>query len=111
MTPAAGGVTLVSVSSTSAIRSAQTAARGTCMSMNVPIMIDIRICIRYCRKAVSGPTCITPLSTRMPPNQITATLATLMTSIISGNIVDIHRPARRATSVSSSLACAKRSVS
>ena len=35
-----------SVSSTSVMRSAHTAERGTCMSMNVAIMIDIRIWTR-----------------------------------------------------------------
>ena len=35
-----------SVSSTSPMRSAETAARGTIISMNVAIMTDIRICIR-----------------------------------------------------------------
>ncbi len=41
-----GGTTDDSVSSTSTIRSAQTAARGTIISMKVAIMTDIRICIR-----------------------------------------------------------------
>ena len=40
------------------IRSAQTAARGTIISMKVAIMTAIRICIRYCRNAVSAPTWI-----------------------------------------------------
>jgi len=38
--------TLLSVSSTSEIRSAETSARGTIMNMKVAIMTDIRICIR-----------------------------------------------------------------
>ena len=41
-----GGATEGSVSSTSAMRSAQTAARGTMMAMKVAIMTAIRICIR-----------------------------------------------------------------
>ena len=41
-----GGTTEYSVSSTSAIRSAQTEARGTIISMKVAIITDIRICIR-----------------------------------------------------------------
>ena len=41
-----GGTTDESVSSTSLIRSAQTAARGTIISMNVAIITDIRICTR-----------------------------------------------------------------
>ena len=45
-TGSAGGTTDESVSSTSSMRSAQTAARGTIMNMKVAIMTDIRICIR-----------------------------------------------------------------
>ena len=56
-TGAAGGTTDVSVSRTSATRSAQMAARGTIIAMNVAIMTDIRICTRYWRNAVSAPIC------------------------------------------------------
>jgi hypothetical protein len=41
-----GGTTDDDVSSTSPIRSAHTAARGTMISMKVAIMTDMRICIR-----------------------------------------------------------------
>ena len=41
-----GGTTDESVSSTSAIRSAHTADLGIIISMNVPIITDIRICMR-----------------------------------------------------------------
>ena len=41
-----GGTTEDSVSSTSPIRSAQTAARGIMIAMNVAIITDMRICIR-----------------------------------------------------------------
>ena len=60
---------------------------------------------------MSAPTCICPLSTRCPPNQMTATLETFTTSITSGNMVAIQRPARTATSVRSPLATAKRCAS
>ena len=40
------GATRGSVSSTSLIRSAQTAARGTSTNMKVAIITDIRICTR-----------------------------------------------------------------
>ena len=43
---ALGGTTLVSVVSTSRMRSALTSARGTIMKVNTVIMMDIRICIR-----------------------------------------------------------------
>ncbi len=46
VTGSAGGVTEVSVSSTSTIRSAQTAARGTIISMKLAIITAIRICTR-----------------------------------------------------------------
>ena len=46
MTGSAGGTTDDSVSSTSAIRSAHTEARGTIISMKVAIITDIRICTR-----------------------------------------------------------------
>ena len=45
-TGSSGGVTDVRVSRTSVIRSPQTEARGTIISMNVAIITDIRICIR-----------------------------------------------------------------
>ena len=41
-----GGSMDGSVSSTSTIRSAQTAARGTIINMNVAIITDITICMR-----------------------------------------------------------------
>ena len=41
-----GSTTELSVSSTSVIRSAQTAARGIITAMKVAIITDIRICIR-----------------------------------------------------------------
>ncbi|GAB3807610.1 hypothetical protein GCM10027605_38260 [Micromonospora zhanjiangensis] len=46
VTGRSGGRTVESVSSTSLIRSAQTAARGTMISMKVAIITDIRICMR-----------------------------------------------------------------
>ncbi len=52
-----------------------------------------------------------PDSTRCPPNHSTPTEATLATSITTGNTPACQRPARTATTVSSSLARAKRRVS
>ncbi len=57
------------------------------------------------------PTCMEPSSIRNAPNQITAALETLSTSITVGNASAMSRPARRAVSVTSSLARAKRAVS
>ncbi len=44
-----------SVSSTSRIRPAETAARGTRTNMITAVMIANRICMRYCRNAVRLP--------------------------------------------------------
>ena len=46
VTGSAGRGTEVSVSSTSLTRSAQTAARGSIIIMNVPIITAITICMR-----------------------------------------------------------------
>ena len=99
------------VFSTSPIRSAHTAARGTRTAMKVAIITAIRICIRYWRNAVRVPICREPSCTRKLPNQITATLETFSTSITIGNISAKRRPAFSAVSVTSSLAAVKRSVS
>ena len=68
------------------MRSAQTTARGIIMAMKMPIMTAMRICSRYCRKAVSEPICISPASTRWPPNHSTAAVAMCRIMLISGNI-------------------------
>ncbi len=60
------------------MRSAETAARGTMTNMNTAIMTENRICMRYWRKAVRLPIGISPLSTRMAPNHMTATVDRLM---------------------------------
>ncbi|GMA89382.1 hypothetical protein GCM10025868_46320 [Angustibacter aerolatus] len=98
-TGTAGGTTDDAVPSTSSMRSAQTAARGTITSTNVAIITDIRICSRYDRNAVSAPTCICPSAMRCPPNHSTATLDTLSTSITIGNISAVSRPTAVAVSV------------
>jgi hypothetical protein len=46
------------------MRRAEMIARGNIMNMKVPIMTAIRICSRYCMKAVSAPTSTSPASTR-----------------------------------------------
>ena len=104
-----GGRTDGSVSSTSVIRSAHTAARGTIINTNVAIITDIRICMRYCRNAVSEPISMAPASTRCAPNQRTAMLETLKKNMMIGNISASSRPTRSAVSVSSAFARPKRS--
>ena len=79
--------------------------------MKVAIITAPRICIRYIRKAVRAPICISPLLTRPAPNQSTATLEALSTSITVGKIRTISRPARRAVPVRAALASPKRRTS
>ena len=83
-----GSWMLGSVSRTSWIRSAETAARGTMMNMRMAIMTANRICIRYGRKAVRLPIGMPPLSTRQAPNHMTATVDRLK---ISHHHRDRHR--------------------
>ena len=63
------------------------------------------------RKATSDPTLMVPLAMRLPPNQITATLDTLITTVTVGNITAISRPERSDVPVRSALPWRKRSVS
>ena len=93
------------------MRSAETAARGSSTAMNVAMSTAIKIWMRYVRKAVRAPTCMSPDSMRYDPNHSTATLETFSTSSTIGNIKANSRPARSAVSVSAALASAKRSTS
>ena len=93
------------------MRSAQTEARGIIMAMNVPIMTAMRICSRYCRNAVRAPTCISPESTRWPPNHSTAAVERCRIMPMAGNIRTNSEPIFSETSVSSLLASPNRSVS
>ncbi len=74
------------MSSTCAIRSLDTAARGTITNMKVAIMIANRIWMMYWRNAVRFPIGICPLSTRMPPNHRTATVDRFMIAMRAGII-------------------------
>ena len=93
------------------MRSAATTARGTTISMKVAIITATRIWMRYAKKAVSEPTCISPASTRCPPNQITATLETLRIRMTTGNIAAIQRPTNSAMPARSRLTRPNRAVS
>jgi len=44
------------------------------------------ICMAYCRKAIISPTCMLPLSIRMPPAHTITILVKFITSIIMGSI-------------------------
>ncbi len=60
---------------------------------------------------MSAPICMSPLSMRSAPNQSTATLEMLMTSMTVGNISAISRPTASETSVSSAFAVPYRACS
>ena len=74
------------MSSTSWIRPAETAARGTNTNMITAIRTANRICMRYWRNAVRLPIDIGPvaLSTRIAPNHMTATSDRLRIAVITG---------------------------
>ena len=54
-------------------------------SMSTAVMIDMRICMMYCRKAVRLPMGISPLSTRKAPRYRTATRLRFMMSMSAGH--------------------------
>ena len=58
------GASLADVGTVLRHRSAQTTARGIIMTMNTPIITAMRICSRYCKKAVSEPISTSRASTR-----------------------------------------------
>ena len=74
--------------------------------MMVAINTAARICMKYDRNAMSEPTCIWPASIRRPPNQMSATLETLMVSVVTGNISACQRSADSAVSEIARLASA-----
>jgi len=79
--------------------------------MKEAIITAMRICIRYCRNAVSEPTSTCPASARCPPNHSTAASAACISTIRIGPMSTKMRPMRTATSVRASLAAANRRVS
>ncbi len=99
------------VDMTAVMRSAHTAARGSSTRITVTIRTDIRICMKYDRNAIREPTCIWPSSISIAPNQITATLDTLMINVVMGSISACQRPTASAVSDSAWLASANRACS
>ena len=97
-----------SVARTSAIRSLETAARGTITNMKVAIMIANRIWMTYWRKAVRFPIDISPLSTRNAPNQRTTTVVRFMISIRAGIMIAKSRLTDSAVSKRSRFASSNR---
>src|SRR5690606_4757230 len=104
VTGRSGGVTVVSLLSTSEIRSAETAARGIMIAMKLAIMTPPRIWPTYCMKANSVPIWVLPASTSTPPNHTTAMIVTLSTSMTSGNMSTNSEPTLRPTIMMSVLA-------
>ena len=76
------------------MRPADTAARGTNTNRKTAISTENRICMRYCRKAVRFPIDIAPLSTRMAPNHIVATVERLRIRVITGMVTANRRLTR-----------------
>ena len=93
------------------MRTAHTWARGAIISIIVDIITLIWIWMRYCRNAVSWPICISPASTRRPPNHITPTEDAAITICTTGKKVSMRRPTRSEVVVSSLLARLKRVAS
>ena len=85
-----------SVSRTSRIRPAETAARGTKMNMNTAVRTANRIWVRYCRNAVRSPTesGFVGVSTRIAPNHTTATVERFRISVIIGIVIAKRRLTR-----------------
>ena len=98
------------VSRTSRIRPSETAARGMNTNMNTAMITANRICMRYCRKAVRLPIGIAPLSTRIAPNHMTATVERLRIRVITGMVTANSRLTRRDVLNRSRLASSKRSL-
>ena len=80
----------ISVCSTSWMRTDETAARGTKMNMITAPRTENRMSARYWMKAVRLPMGIAPLSTRMAPNHMTATVERL-TMAVSVGMVSANR--------------------
>ena len=68
----AGSLMCGSVSSTSAMRSPETEARGRMMNMIDSIRKEKTICMAYCMKAIMSPTCMVDAATWCAPTQMIA---------------------------------------
>ena len=99
---------LGSVSITSMMRCAETAARGTITNMNVAMSTENRIMNTYCRKAVRSPMGMLPSAICLPPNHMMAMVVKFMISVTAGNTSANSRPTLSEVSVRSWLATLKR---
>ena len=94
-----GSLISVSVSSTSAIRSPDTAARGMKMNIIESIRKANTICMAYWRKAIISPTCMDAAATCWEPTQMIARDSPFMISIMIGNMVTMTLATNRLLSV------------
>ncbi len=106
-----GSFTSGTTSSTSLMRSAEAAARGSITNTAVTMNTAKRIWMAYCSDASIAPTCIAPASMRRLPNQMISTLV----RFIMKNMVGMSSATRRLTAiavpVTSRLASSKRRLS
>ena len=105
VTGCSGSRIIGSVSSTSRIRPAETAPRGTRMNMKTAVRTANRIWARYCRNAVRLP--IDSVAARrraIAPNQMTATVERLKIAVIVGIVIANRRLTRSEVSNRSRLA-------
>ena len=100
-----------SVSSTSAMRSPETAALGRKMNIIDIIRKAKTTCMAYCRNAIISPTCIVAAATCWAPTQMIASDRPFISSIITGIIVTMTRATNRLVSVRSRLAMSNRCAS
>ena len=107
----AGSAISGTTSSTSLMRAADAAARGSITKTAVTMNTANRIWIAYCSDAIIAPTCIAPASMRTAPNQMISTLVTFIIRNIAGISSAIRRLTAIEVSVRSRLAASKRRLS
>ncbi len=103
-----GSVMLGSVSSTSAMRSAETEARGRMMNIMDMNMNAKKICMVYCINAIISPTCMRAAATWCAPTHTTRMETLLIRNIMTGIMITITRLTNRLLPVRSRLAWSKR---
>jgi len=100
-----------SVSSTSAMRSAETAARGRVTKITDIIIKAITICMAYCIKAIMSPTCRVDSAIWCAPTQMMPSDRPLMMSVMMGMSTAMARATNSMVLVRSRLAPSKRASS
>ena len=90
---------------------AEACALGTITKRKESMSSENMICMTYCKKAMRAPTCISPLSMRMPPNQMIAMDVKLITISMTGKRKATNLPTLIVVAVKSKLASLKRGSS